>query len=315
MRNIDEFLSLNRAVAAQNLLWVQGPGGNTSMKAGEILYVKPSGTRIYEMQAIENFASLDGNEVRLALQTIAQKPDRENAYKQLIEVNTFAHSSRPSMESGFHAYLPQTFVFHFHSLLAVVMADYAHKNSSVFNEWYQREWAQKLGPLALIESCLPGLELTLAIARAPASSIYWLINHGTVLAFEEPDFLQSYLEFEEACLKQFLPEHHQFVRSLYQLSAIEIARIKPDLTTAKLKFYFPDLAIIYSRLAKYLAPNNGAFTFAIAEAPRDLDAFENWLACSVLQCLARELPELPASMIAAIPELPTEIARKKIMES
>jgi ribulose-5-phosphate 4-epimerase/fuculose-1-phosphate aldolase len=96
--------------ALGGLRWVQGPGGNCSLKVGDELWVKASGTRFADVAE-------DGGHARvsLALSLRALAGDAE-ADREL-----FARSPRPSLETYFHSLGPRV-VAHTHALGALLFA-------------------------------------------------------------------------------------------------------------------------------------------------------------------------------------------------
>jgi ribulose-5-phosphate 4-epimerase/fuculose-1-phosphate aldolase len=96
--------------ALGGLRWVQGPGGNCSVKVGSELWVKASGTRFADVADDGGHARVS---VELALRALAgdAEADRE----------LFARSPRPSLETYFHALGPRV-VAHTHALGALLFA-------------------------------------------------------------------------------------------------------------------------------------------------------------------------------------------------
>lgn len=315
MNNEHLFLELNARINAEKCLWIQGPGGNTSMKVGDRLTIKASGTRIRELNSMEQFAVLNLPQLKRELTALQGATNAEAQYKVAIEQSTLPHSPRPSMESGFHAWLPGQYVLHFHSLAAIGLCAWAKgDHADEFTEWYQSHWQPQLGSITIIDACLPGLELTTHIMKAPLSPVYWLQNHGVILQIDDPQSLALYQQMESEALAKFLPEAAGFYKQWHGLETQELAQQCPELLTAKLRFYFPDLAIMYPRIAKHLtATNEGQHHFVI-DSTFDRDTLENWLACSMLQKMFPNLAGLPEALCEAIPNLPTEVARKQVME-
>jgi ribulose-5-phosphate 4-epimerase/fuculose-1-phosphate aldolase len=96
--------------ALGGLCWVQGPGGNCSVKVGSALWVKASGTRF---AAVANH----GGHVRvpLALVCVALEGDAD------AERELFACTPRPSLETYFHGFGPRV-VAHTHALGVLLYA-------------------------------------------------------------------------------------------------------------------------------------------------------------------------------------------------
>lgn len=322
MNSGDLFLNLNCQVEAEKVLWIQGPGGNSSVKQGSTLLVKASGTRIREIQTMDQLAKINRDGLRASLVEIETSfnADREESYKRAIEKNTLTDSPRASMESGFHAWLPQQYVFHLHSLAGMGLAEVATQpeTKASFLSWYQDLWEQKLGKLQVIDSCLPGYQLTSLIMHSPPASIYFLRNHGVIVSFDDHNVLKRYKVFEMEGLKKFLPLAEEKIQTWRQQDAVALVKKQEQLLEASLQFYFPDMAMMLSRIQKYLvSTQNNRFQFSVSnqsDSLVDRDALENWLANSMLQKLFPNLPVLSPQVCDQILHLPTEIARKKVME-
>jgi len=325
MKNNELFLNLNSKVESEKILWIQGPGGNTSIKEGNRLLVKASGTRIRDLRSMDQLAEIQLSQLQKVLLNLELSTNPEESYKHAIESNAVKNSLRPSMESGFHAWLPQQFVFHFHSLAGIGLAELASQPLipsmlHQFKTWYQNNWEKHLGPLQIIDSCLPGYQLTFQLAQKKPARFYLLRNHGVILAFDDPQYLDHYKNFESEALQNFMPNAWNLIQKWQKHDALELVKNDTQLLEAELKFFFPDMAIMSSRIQKNLTPTkNGNFRFEVTqsksdESPVDLDALENWLACSMLQKLFPTLPTLTQFVCDQINLLPTEVARKKVME-
>jgi rhamnose utilization protein RhaD (predicted bifunctional aldolase and dehydrogenase) len=96
--------------ALGGLRWVQGPGGNCSVKVGSQLWVKASGTRFADVADDGGHARVSTD---LALKALAGDAEAD---KEL-----FARTPRPSLETYFHALGPKI-VAHTHSLGALLFA-------------------------------------------------------------------------------------------------------------------------------------------------------------------------------------------------
>jgi ribulose-5-phosphate 4-epimerase/fuculose-1-phosphate aldolase len=105
---MDELRALGEALGGPE--WVQGPGGNVSVKVGDVLAVKASGKRLRDLGQPGSHA-----EVPLALARAALAGDAE------ADRETFARTPRPSLETYFHA-LGGRVVAHTHSIGAMLVA-------------------------------------------------------------------------------------------------------------------------------------------------------------------------------------------------
>ena len=107
--------------------WVQGPGGNVSVKEGDMLHVKASGKRLRDMGKPGSIATVPLADARAALEG-----DKE------AEARTFARTPRPSLETYFHA-IGAKVVIHTHAVGAMLVAcSGAKRPSGVVEVPYER---------------------------------------------------------------------------------------------------------------------------------------------------------------------------------
>ena len=309
---LTSFFKLNQYCLEQGLFWLQGPGGNTSIKdfANQTLSIKPSGYRLEKVKA-----EADLSQVKLdqflnhfsQVKTAVSEDEKEKIYKDLIGQCNLTAERRPSMETGFHAVMKNTYVFHIHSLTAILIGDMNAKENAKFKSWYNQHWQEKLGAFAEIEATMPGAQLAVILEKCSDIPVVFLKNHGAILQFKNENFLQTYQRFELAVLKEFFPKAILF-RSLQTFPK--------DLLTGPLKFYFPDFVILYPRIKPFLKKVDADTYELSAEAQtKDLDVYENWMATQILYHMKPNLKELPMEIIEKVPYLPTELVRKKIMET
>jgi rhamnose utilization protein RhaD (predicted bifunctional aldolase and dehydrogenase)/NAD(P)-dependent dehydrogenase (short-subunit alcohol dehydrogenase family) len=171
--------------------YARGGGGNSSVKAGGILYIKPSGTSLIELTP-ESLIALD---MRPLLELLDRSPGRPAAggTDEVFEVAITARvgvpdDRRPSVECLFHALMPERFVLHTHP--TTVNALTCARNGA--------EIAGRLfGPAVLwVPYTDPGLPLARAIRDArraheqrtstPAPRTMLLQNHGLIVAGDSP---------------------------------------------------------------------------------------------------------------------------------
>jgi len=164
----DDFRSLS-ARLGQDPLQVQGPGGNTSIKQGNTMWIKASGTELADAERQGIFVAVD----RAAAVDEAREEAGDGSCKSTVLDP--AISLRPSIETTFHAALDWPVVAHTHSV-----ATLAHAISPE-----GREVAiEKLDglPIVMVPYAKPGLPLTREIlAKAtPETRVFILQNHGLI---------------------------------------------------------------------------------------------------------------------------------------
>lgn len=123
-----EFLALSRRIGTDPLL-VQGPGGNTSVKADGRMWIKASGTVLADADAADIFVEVD---VASALAELDGAGDG-SCRAALVDP---AAGLRPSIETTFHAMFPQKYVFHFHSVNTICHA-ISHEGRHLLTEKLQ----------------------------------------------------------------------------------------------------------------------------------------------------------------------------------
>ena len=109
LRDLSQYLG-------RNLDWVQGAGGNTSVKDNDTMLVKASGFWLSDAFEKNIFTCL-------SLKTISDLLD--NGYEDLSEAEILKNtkeSLRPSIETSLHALMPHKFVIHIHSTNVIASA-------------------------------------------------------------------------------------------------------------------------------------------------------------------------------------------------
>ncbi|MEM9788480.1 MAG: class II aldolase/adducin family protein [Pseudomonadota bacterium] len=160
-----------RALSAQlgqNPLRVQGPGGNTSIKAGNVMWIKASGTELANAETDPIFVAVDRNAARAEA---AGEGDGSCKATVLDPASTL----RPSIETTFHAAIDWPVVAHTHSIATLVHA------ISPEGRQVAREKLTDL-PAIFVPYAKPGLPLTRQIMARVTSdtSVIVLENHGLI---------------------------------------------------------------------------------------------------------------------------------------
>ncbi|MFZ1964742.1 MAG: class II aldolase/adducin family protein [Roseiarcus sp.] len=153
-----------------NRLLVQAAGGNTSIKADGVLWVKASGRWLAKATDEPIFVALDLARLRRAL-TLGD-PACETC-EAFVRADLSSPDLRPSVETTLHAGLPQRFVLHLHCVETIsyaVLVDGAARVAPLLDglKW---QWVPYIRP---------GLPLFRTIT--PGADIYVLANHGLVVA-------------------------------------------------------------------------------------------------------------------------------------
>lgn len=163
-----EFRALS-AQLGQDPLQVQGPGGNTSIKSTDVMWIKASGTELADAERKDIFVPVN----RPAAQAEARGETGDGSCKTTVIDPSI--ELRPSIETTFHAALDFPVVAHTHSVATLV-----HAISPTGRQVLQDKLAGL--PFARVPYAKPGLPLTREIlARAtPKTRIFVLQNHGLI---------------------------------------------------------------------------------------------------------------------------------------
>ena len=174
-----------RALSArlgQDPLQVQGPGGNTSIKDDEVMWIKASGTELANAEEDMIFVAVD----RKAAQAEAKGLQGDGSCKTTgLDA---AITLRPSIETTFHAALDFPVVAHTHSVATLVHATGPEGRAAL---------ADKLAGLAYatVPYAKPGLPLTGEILRAagPETQVFILFNHGLIACGQDAEEVSELL--------------------------------------------------------------------------------------------------------------------------
>ncbi|XAT60011.1 class II aldolase [Rhodobacteraceae bacterium Araon29] len=150
-------------------LQVQGPGGNTSIKGSDVMWIKASGTELANAVKQEIFVAVD----RHAATKEALKEAGDGSCKATVIDPSV--TLRPSIETTFHAALDHAVVAHTHSIATI-----AHAISPEGREAAKNKLSGL--PFALVPYAKPGLPLTQEIlARVNFDTrVILLQNHGLI---------------------------------------------------------------------------------------------------------------------------------------
>lgn len=197
----DTFLNLCTSLG-NNVEFIQGAGGNVSVKNGNNLLIKASGTWLSHALTKNIFIDISRNAV---LKIIEQ--GRED-FSLLTK-----HGLRPSIETPIHALLPQKYVFHVHHLNTII--------HSVLTD--QSILCRKLDGIeyATVQYARPGMPLCNALQKAIAGNqapVLILQNHGLVVAADTLTDLTFLLQ--NVTERLFLPMRHLPIINVTRLCSV-----------------------------------------------------------------------------------------------
>lgn len=176
--------ALSARIGSDPLL-IQGAGGNTSLKADGILWIKASGTWL--AHALERDIMVPVEIAPLLDAVSSVDPAAERA-EQFVVAGLGASGLRPSIETTVHALMPQRVVVHVHCVNTIALAVRTDCETELATRLDGLNWA-------LVSYARPGLPLALAIAKHSSKrpDVLVLANHGLVVAAETVDAAESLL--------------------------------------------------------------------------------------------------------------------------
>jgi len=155
-----------------NILLVQGAGGNSSIKDGDVLWVKASGTWLADAEDKDIFVPVLLSGVRKALA-------EGNECMPLIPQRTET-TMRASIETSLHALLPYPVVLHVHSVNAIAWSVLSDAEDDLAARLHGLSWRR-------VDYHHPGLPLARAISPIAVQGevdVLILGNHGLVVGAE-----------------------------------------------------------------------------------------------------------------------------------
>ena len=224
--------------------FARGGGGNSSVKADGILYIKPSGTSLATLTP-ESLVALD---MKPLLDLLEQSPERPVAggTDEVFAVAVTARvgpadDRRPSVELLFHAILPQRYVLHTHPSTVNALTCAVHGAEIV---------ERLFGPSAVwIPYIDPGLPLAREIRDAivshrqrtgtPAPNIFFLQNHGLIVAGDSTE------EIEQASAR-LIASIQAHLAGLPAMDWGEVVQFEPEQARAALRVVGPALRALLS---------------------------------------------------------------------
>jgi rhamnose utilization protein RhaD (predicted bifunctional aldolase and dehydrogenase) len=169
-------LRLLSARIGSNPHLTQAAGGNTSLKVGDALWIKASGTWLKDASAQDIMVPVAMSPLLSAVER--RDPAAETPQAFAIEALN-PRKLRPSIETTVHALMPQRVVLHVHCVDTISLAVQTDCETQIANRLGELRWA-------FVPYRRPGLPLAQAIAERlrPGVDVLILGNHGLVVAAE-----------------------------------------------------------------------------------------------------------------------------------
>ncbi len=170
--DLAELATFSARIGADPML-IQAAGGNTSVKDGDVMWIKASGTLLAEALDKEIFVPCDLPAMR---DSLAQGQARAD---QPQEFSLMPGGLRPSIETSLHAVFPQRVVAHAHCIHTLCHAVQADPKAAIGDKLDAFNWA-------LVPYTKPGANLATQVAQVvqQGCDVVILGNHGVIVAAE-----------------------------------------------------------------------------------------------------------------------------------
>lgn len=151
---------------------VQSAGGNTSVKHGDVMWIKASGTLLEEAEEKDIFVPVDLPRMRDCVSI--EDPMADQPKEFLLDPGC---TLRPSIETSLHAIFTQRIVLHVHCIHTLAYAVRTDAMDLLQAPLQGLQWV-------MVPYVKPGAELakTVADALTPDTNIVILANHGLLVA-------------------------------------------------------------------------------------------------------------------------------------
>lgn len=167
--------TLSARIGADPML-IQGAGGNTSVKDGDVMWIKASGTLLADAETQDIFVACDLPAMRASLAKGEARAD------QPMEFALAQDGLRPSIETSLHAVFPQRVVLHAHCIHTLVHAIQADPKAAIGDKLDAFNWG-------IVPYSKPGANLALHVRDVvdKGRDVVVLGNHGVIVAADTVD--------------------------------------------------------------------------------------------------------------------------------
>lgn len=184
-KNIKKKINELTSFVGNNFLWTQGPGGNSSVKNNNILWVKSSGKLMKNAKNENIFTPLD---LKKILKKFKQSLNKKNLEDLNLDNFVLGKKSKPSIEAIVHSIIPHKYVAHLHCLRTLSISMQISSKKLLNYKLRGLPWRY-------ISYHKPGYTLALAIFKKIDSNtkIYVLENHGIFISSDNPSEIKKIL--------------------------------------------------------------------------------------------------------------------------
>lgn len=170
--DLPSLAAFSARIGADPLL-IQGAGGNTSVKADGVMWIKASGTMLADAQTRDIFVPCNLGAMRASMAAGEERADRP------AEFALGSGTLRPSIETSLHAVFPHRVVIHVHCVNTIAIAIRPDAKSVLEQKLHGLNWA-------IVPYAKPGANLARQVMAVlgPETDVVVLANHGLIVAAE-----------------------------------------------------------------------------------------------------------------------------------
>lgn len=188
----NDFEALKEMSAAfgQDPLHIQGAGGNVSVKDGDVMWIKASGTMLGDALTSDVFVPVDLLQMQAAIAASAPAADTPAVF--LIPG---ASDLRPSIETSLHAIFSHRIVLHTHCIHTLVHAVQENVVALLKEKLAGFDWAY-------VPYAKPGANLARSVSEvlSAKTNVIVLGNHGLIVAGDTVDAVRTLQDRVHAAL-------------------------------------------------------------------------------------------------------------------
>ncbi len=253
--------------------YVQGAGGNISIKEDDIIHIKKSGKHFRDIKDANDVIScnISKEDIRGVLE-IYNKQNLENQYNALIE-DKISGKDRPSIELSFHVF-GDKYTLHLHPTIINIFTCTEQGQEII------KKLCEDNDNMSYVDYCKPGIILTDKIMekRSILNEITFLFNHGIIITGPSEESIKERYELIENRLKKEIiyeeykqdnellskslnPEYNFLINNDFlKEKGSEIFKSKSEDDIHELPHLYPDSAIYNARVSSQ-SVNRGASTY------------------------------------------------------
>lgn len=171
-QDLKDLAALSARIGADPML-IQAAGGNTSVKDGDVMWIKASGTLLAEALDKDIFVACDLPAMRASLARGEARADQPQEFALMRD------GLRPSIETSLHAVFPQRVVLHAHCIHTLSHAVQADPVAAIGAKLDGFDWGH-------VPYVKPGANLAAKVRGLVETgrNVIVLANHGVIVAAE-----------------------------------------------------------------------------------------------------------------------------------